>query len=94
MVYLIFNIFKKKLIKNNNHTLNKTRITKEFYESFIIRFVFGDKFSERFLVKFLKTSIIIITTNKGESNIRIGIFPYTKWYIKGYFKKYIIEEKD
>ena len=94
IVYLIFNIFKKKLIKNNNHTLNKTRITKDFYESFIIRFVFGEKFTERFLVKFFKTSIIIITTNKGESNIRIGIFPYTKWYIKGYFKKYIIEEKD
>ena len=94
IVYLIFNIFAKKLIKNNNHTLNKTRITKDLYDSLIVRFIYGEKLSERFLIKFFKTSIIVITTNRGDSNIRIGFFPYTKWYIKGYFKKHIIEEKD
>lgn len=88
----MFNIFVEKKIKKNNRTLNKTSITKDFYDMFIVRFIYGKKLSGRFLNKFFKSAIMVITTNRGDSNIRIGIFPYTKWYVKGYFKKYVIEE--
>ena len=94
LTYLIFNIYVKKLIKDNNHTLNKTRITKDLFDSFIIRFIYGKNFSNRYLIKFFRDSIIIITTNRGNTNVRVGMFPNTKWYIKSYFKKFIIDEKD
>lgn len=93
LVYFIKNIFSKK-IKNKNQIINKVALTKDIYKKFLIRFIFNSKFSERFLIKFFKVSINIIVTHLDISNPRKGMFPYTKWYIKGYGKKYILEEND
>ena len=93
LVYFIKNIFSKK-IKNKNQTINKVALTKDIYKKFLIRFIFNSKFSERFLIKFFKVSINIIVTHLDISNPRKGMFPHTKWYVKGYGKKYILEEND
>ena len=91
LTYLIQNIFIKK-IKNKNQTINKASLTRDLYKKFLIRFIFNLKFSERFLIKFFKIAIDIIITHLDISNPRRSMFPYTKWYIKGYHKKYILEE--
>ena len=93
LVYFIKNIFSKK-IKNKNQTINKVALTKDIYKKFLVRFIFNSKFSERFLIKFFRISINIIVTHLDISNPRKGMFPYTKWYVKGYGKKYILEEND
>jgi len=69
-------------------------LTKDIYKKFLVRFIFNSKFSERFLIKFFRISINIIVTHLDISNPRKGMFPYTKWYVKGYGKKYILEEND
>lgn len=92
LIYLIFNLFIIKKIKNNKTTLNKNHLTSEFFLKFLARFIYKKKFSRHFLNTFFKEALIIITTNVGKSNKRNGAFPYTKWYIKSYYSKYVTEE--
>lgn len=93
IVYFIKNIYSKK-IKNDKTTINKIALTKDIYNKFLIRFIFNHKFSERFLIRFFKNAIDIISTSINKSNPRIGLLPYTKWYVKGYGKKYLLNEPD
>ena len=93
LVYLMFNLYRVRIKnKNKNKTINKNMLTHELYDDFLLKFIYNVKFSERFLIRFFNYAIDIITTHLDISNERKSMFPYAKFYIKGYCKKSIIEE--
>ena len=92
IVYLMFNLYHAR-IKNKNRTINKNLLTHELYNDFLLKFIYNVKLSERFLIQFFNYAIDIIITHLDVSNERKSMFPHTKFYVKGYRKKYIIVEK-
>ena len=48
--------------------INKIALTKDIYKKFLIRFIYNNEFSERFLIKFFKVSINIIITHLDINN--------------------------
>lgn len=72
--------------------LNKAVLTKSVYDKFIYRFFYNKNMGEK-TRKFIKNSIQYETTHHNVSNPRVSSIPYTKWYIKKYYHKYVLENK-
>lgn len=76
--------------KNNKELIiNKKLLTEGFYEDFIYRFFYSHKLSSRTFREFIKNYGKYITTNKGEHVVRKSSIPYSKWYIKTHYNKFI-----
>jgi len=94
IVYLIFNLYKHKC--KVNQIINKAFLTSELYSTFLLKFVYNKKFSERFLIKFFKNSIKFSPTNKGKNicNPRTCKMPYKKWGKKQHTQKLVKDKKN
>lgn len=79
--------------KSPNEQINKAVLTKAIYDDLILRFIYCYKLSTKILRNFIQRSAIYCHSQKGKSYARISTIPYTKWYVKKYYHKYILENK-
>jgi hypothetical protein len=66
-------------------------LTEGFYGDLVYRFFYAHKLSPSTFRKFIAIFGKYITTNKGKQNKRTSKYPYSKWYVKKYYKKYVAE---
>ena len=90
LVYLIISINKDK--EKDNKRINKNFLTRQVFSQFLLKFIYNKELTDSYVITFLTTAINIIQSHIGCSNSRTSKYPYTKWYIKSYYKKYIYEE--
>jgi len=83
----------KGLHKNNKMIINKAVLTKAIYEDFIFRFFYNQKIGDKSIRKFIDTAVQYEITHRNESNPRTSSIPYTKWYVKKFYHKYVLEGK-
>lgn len=79
--------------KKDNTIINKAVLVKAIYDEFLLRFFYMKNMGDKSIRQFIETAIELETTNKGKSNPRTSSIPYTKWYIKKYYHKYLIDGK-
>ena len=73
--------------------INKAVLTKAIYDDFILRFLYNTKMGEKSIRKFINLAVEYEITHINESNPRVSSIPYTKWYVKKYYHKYVLEGK-
>lgn len=78
--------------KSENMIINKTTLTKGMYDNFILRFIYNKTMSCTSINSFILIYAIYTKTRKGEHYERASNKPFTKWYIKRYFKIYKLKE--
>jgi len=73
----------------SNLIVNKTVLTTGVYNDFLLRFIYNKKISTRTIREFLLINAVYVSTQVGKHYPRKSLRPYSKWYIKGYYTKYI-----
>ena len=74
--------------------INKTVLTRGVYNSFLLRLIYNKKISTRTVREFLIIHAVYVSTSVGKHYSRVSNKPYTKWYIKRYYKKYMFINGD
>jgi len=75
--------------EKENMIINKTALTDAVYNDFLLKFIYNKHINRRTVREFLTISAEYTHTQKGEYYERKSRKPYTKWYIKKFYKKYI-----
>lgn len=74
---------------NNKMIINKAVLTEAVFSDFILRFMYNKKIGESVIREFINKAVQFQVSHKGESNPRESTIPYSKWYIKKYYHKYV-----
>lgn len=75
-----------------NQIFNNVTLTNGLYNNFIYNF-FNGKLSRRKVRQFTTIHITFVTTNVGKHVPRLSSIPFSKWYIKGFYNKFIEKKK-
>jgi hypothetical protein len=95
--YLIISTLVRALInvygpcKDTKTIINKCVLTKAVYDDFVMRLFYNTKMGDKSIRSFLDKAIQLERTNVGTSRERVSARPYSKWYIKRYYRKYLID---
>jgi len=76
-----------------NQIFNNVTLTNGIYNHFIYKF-FNGTLSRRKVRQFTNIHITFVTTNAGKHVPRISSIPFSKWYIKGFYNKYVERKKE
>ena len=68
--------------------VNRNNLINGLYEKLILH-IFYNRITRKFMNVFTKAYIVVHSSAIGRSFKRTSNTPYTKWYIKRYFNKYL-----
>lgn len=91
IIHYIIKIHKPSTAKNS--IINKAVLTEAVYNNILLRCMYNKKFSRDTLRRLIKNGIQFQRTQVGKSYPRVSSIPYTKWYVKKYYHKYVMEGK-
>ena len=67
--------------------INRSNLMVGIYKELIMNMIYK-RTTRKYIDHFIKSYIVIHNSVKGRSFERTSKTPFTKWYIKRYFKKY------